>query len=261
MIKSQCHIVLNDKKFLPKPHDVHTCSKTFYICYLLLYWVWSNLVDPYWETYCAPKIKITHTPRIHAASIQEVRENMYFISIKWILQSFIVWSFSVLAKETWAMKKMKKWTCESPNIEKWMGKLKLMHWKSEKKNCPSKKEKLMFREIMAVEPAIPKYLKWSEQPIHFSRHDQWTSFFKCRPLLVSLGSNRSRTQLWQCSCRWRHRSQCHLLQYVPHIWMSWSRIMAFFSLDTCFFSRTLLGYLFWLHNICNICMLSCLSLP
>ena len=29
---------------------------------------------------------------------------------------------------------------------------------------------------MAIEPATPTYLKWSEMPISFSRGDQWTSF-------------------------------------------------------------------------------------
>jgi hypothetical protein len=28
---------------------------------------------------------------------------------------------------------------------------------------------------MAAEPAVPKYLNWSQYPIQFSREDQWTS--------------------------------------------------------------------------------------
>ena len=28
---------------------------------------------------------------------------------------------------------------------------------------------------MALEPTTPRYLNWSEDPIHFSREDQWTS--------------------------------------------------------------------------------------
>ena len=36
-------------------------------------------------------------------------------------------------------------------------------------------EKLALRTIMAVEPATPIYLNWSEYPIQFSREDQWTS--------------------------------------------------------------------------------------
>src|SRR5579859_1393010 len=37
-------------------------------------------------------------------------------------------------------------------------------------------KKLRLREIMAVEPPTPTYLKWSEVPITFDRSDQWTSF-------------------------------------------------------------------------------------
>ena len=36
-------------------------------------------------------------------------------------------------------------------------------------------EKLVLRTIMAAEPAIPRYLNWSEYPIQFLREDQWTS--------------------------------------------------------------------------------------
>lgn len=36
--------------------------------------------------------------------------------------------------------------------------------------------KLVLREIMAIEPAAPTPLKWFEVPITFSRKDQWTSF-------------------------------------------------------------------------------------
>jgi hypothetical protein len=36
-------------------------------------------------------------------------------------------------------------------------------------------DKLALRTIMAVEPAIPRYLNWSQYPIQFSREDQWTS--------------------------------------------------------------------------------------
>ena len=35
--------------------------------------------DPCWDTYHAPKIKITYTPHIYAASTLEVRRNMPFI--------------------------------------------------------------------------------------------------------------------------------------------------------------------------------------
>ena len=39
---------------------------------------------------------------------------------------------------------------------------------------------------MAVEPAIPRYLDWSEYPIHFTREDQWTSaaYAGCYPLVL-----------------------------------------------------------------------------
>jgi len=37
-------------------------------------------------------------------------------------------------------------------------------------------QKLLLREILSVEPAIQRPLKYSEVPITFSREDQWTSF-------------------------------------------------------------------------------------
>jgi hypothetical protein len=37
-------------------------------------------------------------------------------------------------------------------------------------------QKLLLWEIMSVEPAVPRPLRWSEVPILFSRDDQWTSF-------------------------------------------------------------------------------------
>jgi hypothetical protein len=39
-------------------------------------------------------------------------------------------------------------------------------------------QKLLLWEIMSVEPAAPRPLRWSEVPISFSRDDQWTSFSK-----------------------------------------------------------------------------------
>jgi hypothetical protein len=39
-----------------------------------------------------------------------------------------------------------------------------------------REQKLLLREIMSVEPAIPRPLRWLEVPISFSRDDQWTSF-------------------------------------------------------------------------------------
>ena len=43
-------------------------------------------------------------------------------------------------------------------------------------NISKRKNKLISREIMAIEPATPRYLKCSEIPISFSRVDQWISF-------------------------------------------------------------------------------------
>jgi hypothetical protein len=37
-------------------------------------------------------------------------------------------------------------------------------------------QKLLLREIMSVEPAVPRPLRWSEVPISFFCDDQWTSF-------------------------------------------------------------------------------------
>ena len=37
-------------------------------------------------------------------------------------------------------------------------------------------QKLLLREILSVESAIQRPLKYSEVPITFSREDQWTSF-------------------------------------------------------------------------------------
>jgi hypothetical protein len=37
-------------------------------------------------------------------------------------------------------------------------------------------QKLLLREIMSVEPAVPRPLRWLEVPISFSRDDQWMSF-------------------------------------------------------------------------------------
>jgi hypothetical protein len=39
-----------------------------------------------------------------------------------------------------------------------------------------KEQKLLLREIMSVEPAGPRPLRWSEVPFSFSHDDQWTSF-------------------------------------------------------------------------------------
>jgi hypothetical protein len=39
-----------------------------------------------------------------------------------------------------------------------------------------REQKLLLREIMSVEPAAPRPLRWSEVPISFSHNDQWTIF-------------------------------------------------------------------------------------
>jgi hypothetical protein len=39
-----------------------------------------------------------------------------------------------------------------------------------------REQKLLLREIMSVEPAAPRPLRWLEVPISFSHDDQWTSF-------------------------------------------------------------------------------------
>jgi hypothetical protein len=39
-----------------------------------------------------------------------------------------------------------------------------------------REQKLLLREIMSVEPAAPRPLRWLEVPISFSCDDQWTSF-------------------------------------------------------------------------------------
>ena len=49
-------------------------------------------------------------------------------------------------------------------------------------------QKLLLREILSVEPAIQRPLKYSEVPITFSREDQWTSFSEPEkfPLVLDL---------------------------------------------------------------------------
>jgi hypothetical protein len=39
-----------------------------------------------------------------------------------------------------------------------------------------REHKLLLRETMSIESAVPRSLRWSEVPISFSRDDQWTSF-------------------------------------------------------------------------------------
>jgi hypothetical protein len=51
-----------------------------------------------------------------------------------------------------------------------------------------REQKLLLREIMSVEPAIPRPLRWSEVPISFSRDNQWTSFLEPRKFPLVLDS-------------------------------------------------------------------------
>jgi hypothetical protein len=41
-----------------------------------------------------------------------------------------------------------------------------------------REQKLLLREIMSIEPVVPRPLRWSEVPISFSRDDQWTNFLE-----------------------------------------------------------------------------------
>jgi hypothetical protein len=41
-----------------------------------------------------------------------------------------------------------------------------------------REQKLLLGEIMSIEPAVPRPLRWSEVPISFSRDDQWISFLE-----------------------------------------------------------------------------------
>jgi hypothetical protein len=41
-----------------------------------------------------------------------------------------------------------------------------------------REQKLLLREILSIQPAVPRPLRWSEVPISFSSDDQWTSFLK-----------------------------------------------------------------------------------
>jgi hypothetical protein len=56
-----------------------------------------------------------------------------------------------------------------------------------------RKQKLIVREVMAVSPATPKYLKWSEDPITFDRSDHLDFVPKLGwyPLIVSVTPQNS----------------------------------------------------------------------
>jgi hypothetical protein len=86
----------------------NTMLKTFHICCLSLYWALPNFVDPCWEIYHAPKIKITYTlPNKCYASTQEVSKTLHFYFHQINTPCVQAWSFSIiLANEAWAIKKV-----------------------------------------------------------------------------------------------------------------------------------------------------------
>ena len=49
-------------------------------------------------------------------------------------------------------------------------------------------QKLVWWEILKMEPTVQKPLKHSETPITFSREDQWTSFSEPKKFPVVIGS-------------------------------------------------------------------------
>ena len=72
--------LLDDIKFPTKAicyHKKNLPHKLFILC-----WILSRLVDPYWEIYHAPNIKIAYTPHICAAFGLKVRKNIFFVHPK-----------------------------------------------------------------------------------------------------------------------------------------------------------------------------------
>jgi ribonuclease HI len=45
------------------------------------------------------------------------------------------------------------------------------HLRGDEDFCSRRNQKLLLREIMSVEPAVPRPLRWSEVPISFSHDD------------------------------------------------------------------------------------------
>ena len=107
-------------------HQSHTWyDRTFYIYYLSLYGVWSNLVTLVEETYHALKIKIIYTPHISATPTLGVRNNMLSIHPKMFYSytgnrhknkfirinapnycKSLSWKVLITEKEAWAMQKL-----------------------------------------------------------------------------------------------------------------------------------------------------------
>jgi hypothetical protein len=83
--------------------------------------------------------------------------------------------------------KKNKWTGKEPEDEDPEDKSKTAKFQDASKTinvifggdedfCSKREQKLLLREILSIEPAVPRPLRWSEVPISFSRTDQWTSF-------------------------------------------------------------------------------------
>ena len=88
LIKIQNHIITYSsigEQFLPKPNMISCKFQAFHICCLLLYWVWSSLVDPWWEIYHAPKIKIMYTSHTHAAPVLGYAQTCFHLDPQKIL--------------------------------------------------------------------------------------------------------------------------------------------------------------------------------
>ena len=70
-------------------------------------------------------------------------------------------------------------------------------------------QKLLLREILSVEPAIQRPLKYSEVPITFSREDQWT-----KKVLASTRSSRSGLQAYSSTNRRQKWAQPNLCKHT-----------------------------------------------
>ena len=130
------------EQFLPKPNITSSKFQAFHISCLLLYRVWSSLVDPCWEIYHTPKIKITYTLHMCAASTLEVRKNMLFIHLKMFCsytrrrqknmfarfyhnkcsKFLIIFLSKVVVKRNGSCKNIKRWTQKRSKVKKKKGK-------------------------------------------------------------------------------------------------------------------------------------------
>ena len=90
--------------------------KTFYTCYLFLYWALSNFVDLCWEFYHALKIKVTYTPpNVCYASTLEVSKNMPFNFHQINTPCLLAWFFSIIIKNKEGAIVLKK----EKNVDMW----------------------------------------------------------------------------------------------------------------------------------------------